>query len=933
MIERFFTYRDPWGQGLTLWIVVAMFFAAPFIFIGLSEVRLENDVTSWLPADDPDAQVLEWFHEHFENESRVLISWEGSSLVDPRVDRFSDALLGQGEFAEQFAERHPEQLIANVGTPHQALETMIGNKIDPEDALARMTGVLIGPGFLKVRWTDEGRQNPGAAQAALQQAIDEAGLDIELTFLPPQELPESPVAVDEESEVEAESLVTFPEHDVQLRATSLTYGSTAASEVQEIARGLDIVEDCFYSPGAPVAISVGLTPEADNQLRPLFAHIYEAAVAAGIPREKLHMGGGAVSRFRLNSEAGRAVWNEEYPAWMVHKRSPIILSTLATVLLAFLLLRSFRLASLVLVASMYITMAVVALIPATGKSLNMVLIVLPNLLMVLTTSGAIHLANYWKHEVQVNPANAIARSVKLAWMPCMLASVTTAVGMASLLTSVLNPVKDFGIYSSIGCIMSLGMVLFGFPAMLAVWPGKAESKTTAASHANAWENFGRWLVRHSTAVVVVCLAVFAGSIYGLRWFETETKLIRYFPPKTQLYQDYEFLEESLAGIVSAEVVVRFPKQPEVDVTDPDYDETAETTPQLNVLQRMEIVRRLEGKLAAHPSVSGTLSLADFRPVSPDPEATASYMLRVRRTDKGIFVDNIEQTKPLATRATQPLSVHTNRLNLDFDEGDELWRIRCQTAVLNDLNYGVLVDELNHIAQAEIDQQQGVDFVVTGMVPLFLRTQEAVLESLIRSFALAFGLIAIIMIVLLRHPISGLLAMLPNLFPVGVVFGLVAWAGIPVDIGTMITASVALGIAIDGTLHLLTWFQEGIRSGMSREEAVVKALNHCGPAMWQTSIAIAVGMSLLFGADLLLISRFGWLMAALVVVALIADVVLLPALLVGWLGAIIERTTQKEPKPATHSSDAEKVEEASDSDVLSFPSAEATDQPLRRAPGM
>ena len=117
-----------------------------------------------------------------------------------------------------------------------------------------------------------------------------------------------------------------------------------------------------------------------------------------------------------------------------------------------------------------------------------------------------------------------------------------------------------------------------------------------------------------------------------------------------------------------------------------------------------------------------------------------------------------------------------------------------------------------------------------MVPLFLQTQQAVLRSLIVSFGVAFVLIGLIMIYLLKHPVSGLMTMIPNVLPIGMVFGLISWAGISVDIGTMITASVALGIAVDGTLHLLTWFRKGILEGLPRRDAIAQALAHCGPAL-------------------------------------------------------------------------------------------------------
>jgi predicted RND superfamily exporter protein len=109
---------------------------------------------------------------------------------------------------------------------------------------------------------------------------------------------------------------------------------------------------------------------------------------------------------------------------------------------------------------------------------------------------------------------------------------------------------------------------------------------------------------------------------------------------------------------------------------------------------------------------------------------------------------------------------------------------------------------------------------------------------------------------------------------------------------MITGSIAMGIAIDGTVHLLTWFQEAIREGHSRKEAVACALAHCGPALWQTSIAISLAMLMLIFTDLLLISRFGWIMSTCVVAAMLADLVLTPALLAGPLGGLIERSVQR-----------------------------------------
>ena len=98
--------------------------------------------------------------------------------------------------------------------------------------------------------------------------------------------------------------------------------------------------------------------------------------------------------------------------------------------------------------------------------MNMVLIVMPTLLIVLTTSAAIHLANYWKHSGDPAPGGSVFRAAETAWLPCALASGTTAIGLASLLASNLVPVRDFGIYSAIGCIISFVIVLYVLPSLM-----------------------------------------------------------------------------------------------------------------------------------------------------------------------------------------------------------------------------------------------------------------------------------------------------------------------------------------------------------------------------------------------------------------------------------------------------------------------------------
>ncbi|MEX0701981.1 MAG: MMPL family transporter [Planctomycetales bacterium] len=936
-MTHFFEKRDRWGHGYGLWVLAAMLFLVPLAGWSLQQTRLENDVENWLPADDPQAATLGWYHKHFPPEERLLVSWDDSSLDDPRVARFAELLEGKkgtdglrrNGIPELRSVVTPQELIARMRQPNVG-----GERVSQEEAIRRLQGVLVGPGKLKVRLTETGRQMPDRARDLLLQAArDEIG--IVPAAYPPAPRPESledesfegePDAVAEQSpsgeptaeeladeeaallEAEDEPVVDrqglpYREHDFQVAWPGMHTRPGQIEEFQKLAARLKgrltprtpsespLVAETFLVAGSPIALSITLSEAGGADRETAFRKIREAAERAGIPRDGVRMGGQPVAGHELNVAVKQAASNPEHSWLALHRRSPILLSCLVGVAIASVMLRNVRLAMLVLASALYTMLVSVAIVPVTGGSMNMVLVVMPTLLMVLTLSAAIHVANYWKNAAHKDLATSVVEAVRTARTPCTLAAVTTAIGLMSLATSPLAPVRDFGLYSAIGCLISLGVVLYGLPAMLQCWPA-APPRLEEIDRA-AWRRLGGLLCRHAKAVVAVCVVAFVAGTCGLYWFRTEIKVIRYFPDDSRVVRDYEFLEEQLSGIVPVQTVVRF---------------DADAQQELTFAQRLEIVRTVEERMREHPEISGTLSLADFVPVLPD--AGDGFLSRRRAFRTSTEVENaIKGTaaaKSFLVAATGPARLPGPEGRVLNEAGDELWRITAQVAIMSDLDYGELVGSephyaamagnLNHIARSVLKEYGGADHVVTGTVPVFLRTQQAVLESLIRSFGLAFVLIALVMMVLLKDPLAGLLTMLPNLLPVGLVFGLVSWAGLAVDVGTMITASVALGIAVDGTLHLLTWFRAGIRDGLSRTEAIKTALAHCGPAMWQTSAAIGFGLLMLSYVDLLLISRFGWLMAALIGAALVADIVFLPALLAGPLGALLERSAGVAMRP-------------------------------------
>jgi predicted RND superfamily exporter protein len=389
-------------------------------------------------------------------------------------------------------------------------------------------------------------------------------------------------------------------------------------------------------------------------------------------------------------------------------------------------------------------------------------------------------------------------------------------------------------------------------------------------------------------------------MWGLVHFTTEVKVIRYFSENTRTVKDYEYIEDRLAGIIPVDVIVRFDR---------------ESQQQLKFLQRRDLVQKIQTGMKSLPDISGSLSLVDFLPDVPAPGEHAGVREKAKYSATSRAIETrVKAEKPRGAKSLLAVADDNTEFNA---EGDELWRVTAQVAIMSKTNYQELRGQIDEICSAVLcgtsgnavdkvppvgdkrSYHPGASHVVTGEIPLFLATQQELLESFIWSFTGAFASIAVVVMFVLKHPVAGFLAMIPNVLPIGAVFGVISWYGLPVDIGSTVTASIALGITIDGTLHLITWFQIGIQQGKSRAEAVSLALGHCGPAMWQTTLVVSLGLLMLLPADLVLISRFGWLMSALLGAASLSDLILTPALLAGPLGYIIERCTPVEPKIATH----------------------------------
>ncbi|MFM7070899.1 MAG: MMPL family transporter, partial [Planctomycetota bacterium] len=186
-----------------------------------------------------------------------------------------------------------------------------------------------------------------------------------------------------------------------------------------------------------------------------------------------------------------------------------------------------------------------------------------------------------------------------------------------------------------------------------------------------------------------------------------------------------------------------------------------------------------------------------------------------------------------------------------------------------------------------EQNLPISAIYTGVVPIVYKAQRTLLNSLIESTFWSLITITPLMMFISRSVPCGIIAMLPNVLPIFVIFGAMGWAGISVDIGSMMTASIALGVAVDDTIHYLTWFRWELDNGKNRHEAILGAYKRCATPTFQAAIISGLGLSIFAFSTFVPTQRFGYLMLTILFMGVVAELVFFPALLAGPLGTFFK----------------------------------------------
>lgn len=932
------TFYDRFGW----FILIACFCCIPFAFIGAGNAVQSNvnKVEDWLPKGYTETNELSWFRKNFPSDQFVLISWDGCQISDaadgssagddPRIAKLLELVapevadpsdLDSVEAKKYFkGATSARSLITQLTTGQhplshvEAIERLKGSVIGPD---GRQTCVIVsldpattaklkpilGHGQMRIF-------RPNVPPGVLRRLIAKAGIsDAELHMGGP---PVDNISIDEEGEKTLIRLAGFS----GLLGLVLAWWSLRSIVLTWI------VFSCAVTSAAASLAMIWATGETvDAIVLSMPSLVYVLAISGAVHfinyyRDAVREGG-------LHGATERAV---------IHALKPAILCSVTTAI-----------GLISLCASELVPIRKFGLYSATG-------VMILNVILFLILPAALHVIRYAKRwanekpiEIAKTPSESNTRAerfwgtvasfivrnhfgVSLATV-CLvgfigfgLGKTKTSIDLLELFDSQAKILQDYRwLEEKLGMLVPLEIVVEFDPDSIA----KTEVKTSEAKSADATkteeainDDLTRlsFLERMETVVRIqdvikqkfgedgtkivgrsMSAATFASSLPS-SGTSTQTYLTRRTYNKTLESNREEFMKSGFlrvddqTGSELWRISLRVAAFQGVDYGQFVTELKDALFPIIQAQHdRVRILRQVAAWTGEAKMVGKEIVLWDpmIRGLSEE-EATKSKL----RSDELVNLlakSRVKVSRLEASPSSVPL-VQMQKLN-DVDAV-------VMTGSFSDGEVGTLGVTLDRVIDLQSDDsktpKQWVNSVYTGVVPIVYKAQRALLTSLVESTMWSFLTITPLMIFVTRSFRAGLVAMLPNVVPVIVIFGAMGWLGIPIDIGSMMTASIALGVAVDDTIHFLSWFRGDVHHYRNRNKAIVSCYAKCATPTLQAACISGLGLSVFALSTFTPTQRFGWLMLTILIAGVVAELILLPAILAGPLGKVFE------PKQVRHS---------------------------------
>lgn len=474
--------------------------------------------------------------------------------------------------------------------------------------------------------------------------------------------------------------------------------------------------------------------------------------------------------------------------------------------------------------------------------------------IILTLAVMIHLIGSYRSVSLAEPNLPQRERVKATLTeklaPCFYATVTTSVGFGSLLFSGLQPVADFGLMMLCAMVLTMAVSLLLFPSLLSLLPAGKESRES------------RWLatllrglkhvsLRSPWVVSSACIGMFGLAAIGIMRLDVENSFINYFDKETQVYQELAFIDKEFGGSTPMDIIL--------DIA--TVDDSGMLVLKAESVAQLQLVQAAVEAFEATGSVTSVVNFTELAKKINGGKPLTEYELTsiYRLLDENV-VDQLTGAY---------FSPEQNKLRI---------AVRIQ-----DTTRGL--DRESFLAQLKRDLSTvGVEqgsYTLTSLFVLYQDILSRLIDSQVTTLGIVYGALFLVLLAVFRQFGVALIAMVPNVLTTLGILGIIGWLGIPLDIMTITIAAIAMGIAVDDTIHFVHAYLRGVDSSKEdtpAESGARAAFGHTSLAITFTTLIITVGFSLFAFSDFLPSVYFGLLTAGAMFMAWLSDVTLLPAML-------------------------------------------------------
>ena len=605
----------------------------------------------------------------------------------------------------------------------------------------------------------------------------------------------------------------------------------------------------FTLPGENPAVEVPMVAAQARALRD--------AVEAAYPNVEVALSGGIM----INNQFAESAQGDG--------TSLTPLMFVAILVVVGLTLRSVIATAMVLVVIIISSLAGLGALGWSGVPMNSVTALSFLYISTLAVASAVHvLASVRRSMVDTADRREWARrALKEHMLAITVACVTTAIGFLSLNFSISPPFRQLGNIVGFGVIVALILTLTLLPALVTYLPMRRQ--TTPPATGVLMERLGEFVVRNRRVLLPSMLVAVVACGFGMQRIVLEDDFVRYFDERYEFRNDTDFIEANLTGVNLLEWPLNSGESD--GVNDPEF---------LAKVSDFVDWMREQPEVTAVRSVTDTVKRLNMNMNGDDP---SFYRLPEERDE-----------------ASQYLFLYELSMNYGMDLTDQIDIDRQILRVSNSMAGVTTADMRDFTQRAQEWLRQNapeIETAPTGIVHVFNLISYRDVRAMLTGTALALVLISAVILLVLRDVKIGLASLIPNLVPAAMAFGVWGYTVGGVTLAIAVVLAATLGIVVDDTVHFLSNYVKARRAGRSPEDSVRYVFKTVGMALAITTVALIVGFIVLAQSGFAVNGDLAKLTAITIALALVADFLLLPPLLI-WIDKLTQRKGTADMKPAT-----------------------------------